>query len=267
MNKFFKILFVLLPLPYLFIGTWIGVNLWPRTIEAPLWTEADLAVPEDKTPNGYDILLSLMDNPLLTSEALEIPEILIPLQIFEVSETPADAELFWTEAKKLETDLNAFIREKMPILEEYQKILKASRFVDKDSLSLGNRIDLIKLLDFQKIGALYMIDRILQKDMDQAYSIWTRTFLLDQSWLNSARSALSHAVAVGAVRQDLTLLHLMKNFLPAHTSEQAFQLLQNFDAEKIGYRRALIWEYLFVLTWAETIIPKKPQDQYLWSRI
>lgn len=256
----------LLVIPLLFTGIWLGVNLWPRKMEPPLWTKGDLEIPDKKDKNGYYFLIQMMENPYIL---VEFPDELDLMLALEFRETEADQVQFWAEAKELEPTLLTIIQNMMPVVQEYQKLIDFPQFIDQDPISIDSskRIPWPTFKNLHNIGTLYIIQQMLEGDKDDAYSFWTKRFQIDQSWLLSARGTISHLLALEFIRQDLILLSFMRSSSPRKNQDQILQTLQNFDPEKISFRRALIYQYLSGLNAADSLADSMASEGFKINHI
>ncbi|HEX5036094.1 MAG TPA: hypothetical protein VFX30_02945 [bacterium] len=274
MKKFPKIVLALFVFFVLLAGSWLGVNLWPRPVEPPLWTEADLsvAVTEEKDKNGYYFLVKArQDGDTLDSWDVEdLPETLLFLYELDAVPSMKDADAFWTEVKRRRPRLAAFLKDRRATVEGYRALLEFPQMIDRDPLRLGEQsAPWISLLGLHKVGVLTMADLAAGGDVAEAYRTWIRQYRQDLSHLSAARGMISHLVAMADVKSDLFFsCKLLGLPAPAALKEEMKAAMAEFDPAKVTFRRAMVAEYLHGLAAAESLEAEQKQaGRGLWFRI
>lgn len=276
MKKFLKTFFVLLAFFILFMAIWVGANLWPREVEPPLWTVKDLAISEQEKPgqNGYSPLVQMReekyDDLRLIRDAKEkaFDEDLNILWELKFSPTSEDVHLFWSKVKERQSKLSDLLQDNQKAIQIIQEFIEYPQLLDKDDpTTIGSlTAPWLDLLDLHPIATLYVVERASQGDLEKAYDIWLKMFQQDLSHLNSARSLISHMVALSKVDQVLSLLSQLRIYPPSITIQEKIQKsLKGFDAETINFRRSVVVEYLLHLAAADRLTSRKKTD--LWLRI
>jgi len=277
MKKLLKILLSLFILALLFFGVFLAVNLWPRAVEPPLWTEADLELPQEKDQNGYYFMLQMQEDPNLESlfsseidNGMEVPGDLEGYTSLGFFENPTDRTLFWMDAKGLQPVFSAFVEKYRPQIEEYEKFISFPQFVDQTPILLDERRKTNWLFyhDLHKLGKMHILNQILKGNNDQAYAFWLKMFEQDVSLLKSARGLLTHMIALSDVKADLSLLDGIRQFPPsAELQTKIRQALQDFDPSSFDMRRAVIMEYLEHQSSADAIQKGARKETALRPRI
>jgi hypothetical protein len=273
-KKLLKILISLFILALLSLVVFLGVNLWPRKMEAPLWTEADLELPQEKDKNGYYFMLQMQDNPLFEhvfdeiSDGMEVPGDLEPFTPRGFPENPTDRTLFWMEAKGIQPIFFSFMEKHRPQVGEYEKLLGYPQFVDETPVSLQGteKPQWLFYMDLHKIGSMHIIDLLLKGNADEAYTFWLKMFEQDISLLKSARGLLTHMIAISNIKGDLSLLDGIRQFSPSVDLQGKIQqALLEFDPGPIDLHRALVTEYLLHLSTANTLSEGKGLNNFQGS--
>lgn len=274
MKKFPKVVLALFVFFVLLAGSWLGVNLWPRPVEPPLWTEADLSVAEaeEKDKNGYYFLVKArQDGDVLNSwDVEELPETLLFLYELDAVPSMKDPDAFWTEVRRRRPRLTAFLKGHRAAVEGHRAFLEFPQVIDRDPIHLGKpSAPWVALLGLHKVGVLSMADLASGGDATEAYRLWMRQYRQDLSHLSSARGMISHMVAMADVKNDLQFSCKLLG-LPASAAlrDEMKAAMAEFDPAKVTFRRAMIAEYLHGLSAAESLEEEQKQAGLgLWFRI
>lgn len=134
------------------------------------------------------------------------------------------------------------------LISYFEKILDAPRFVDTDPISIASTRGHIPLLsDMHKKALNQFLKPSDQAEGHWVYAIWLGIFTKDLSWMESARSLLSHLGALKALNEDLeafgNLHHTAGQNEVALWSEMTHEIGRH-DFTRISLKRALIYEYL-----------------------
>src|SRR5215471_9161626 len=139
MKKILKVFLYLAAFVLLIFGIWLGVNLWPeKKMEAPLWTPAELALPEDPGGNGYRLLVEMRSKPLPSDEnapgSREVSWLLNKVGVYNwPSMSRERVVFFWEEAKFIAPALSSKFAQSQAELQEYKKLIDSPSFVNTDS--------------------------------------------------------------------------------------------------------------------------------------
>lgn len=272
--KIFRLILIGIPiLAVVFLGTWMAVNLWPRSMESPLWTEADLPLPPEGPENGYRDLVALKADRAFRDLEVEIEayidsEPLYDLMIFPFIEEREKLALFWATVTTAGPTLEELSAKHNSVIPVYRR-LAGRPFVDRDSFHLngGEKAPWLLLNDIKKIASLDLLRKALKGEGEVVYDLWLETFRMDRDWLSSARSPISHAAALGAVKRDLSLLSLLRAFPIQSKREEILKAVSELDMDRIHYKRALIFEYLFALDAESIVVPEMLHEKSLWLRL
>jgi len=250
-----KMILGLLLVAALAFGLWLGINRWPRPLEAELYTEQDLAIASPPKDNAWDTLPLNRDQIPPAAGDLDAP---FPLKALfpEVIDSSTDAYEFWFEAKKILPALTAYNQAHSSALEVYTALLKFPHLVDDDPVSVNfDGFKVFVLLDLHKVAWTALVEQYLHGDPNWAYGFVNVMIQRDREWLETSRSLLSHMAAIGCLKSDLDLL-LMMRYLGKPTNWQGIQdLLKNISMEPIQLQRALAFEYRVAL---KTMAGKTP---------
>ncbi len=226
MKKLLKILALIVLLLCLGAGGWVSYHLWPRTVEAPLWTEADLKIPEDPNQNGYYFFFQMKENPNLVQENLRFSEELSFLKLPALIEQNPDPKTFWDEVKAKKPQLESFVQQQTSALGEYEKLLNYPQFIDQDPISIkGKKAHWLMLIDLQDMGRAKVVYLMEGNHPEEAYALWLKMFELDQKLAMSARDLVAHQANVINLRKDLMLLSLLKSYPLSLPNPESLPLL------------------------------------------
>lgn len=264
-----RIVLVVLAAITVLVGTWLAVNLWPRPMEATLWTEADLPLPPEGSDEGYRALIGMKDDPVLrrVGDILDI-EPLYEILEFPFAEDQVQLASFWGDVARVEPELSKVITDHAAV-SAANRNLASKPFVDRDSFRL-NAIEKgpwLLLNDMRKFDALEMLYESARGGGDSVYDHWLASFRMDQAWLRSARHIISRSAAVAAVKRDLSVLSLLKAFPPKGIRSVVLQSVSEFDPDRIDEKRPLIFEYLFCLGAETSVMPQALQEKSRWLRL
>ncbi len=279
MKKLLKIACGLLALLALFLGIVIGINRWPRPVEAPLWTEKDLASPEKEIPgeNVYPELVKLkdidnQDQPLI-SKAVDAANEAAPAEIYAnpdliFASGRGDAEIFWNKAKSLAATLSAFQSSQSKALELVQRIFAYPQLIDLDDPKIlgQNKASWVDLLELHRLANLEIAALVVSDRQTEAYDLWLKMFRQDLSHLRSARGLISLSVAITKMSDALDTLARLRSYPPDAATQQKIRAsLGQLDPGSINCHRAMINEYLINIGAMDLIAAKK--DTGIWQSL
>ncbi len=223
-----------------FLLIWLFTNLWPHPLEPQIWQTSDLAT-IDSSANGWDALQQSFAKSQLNSKTLthdSADEVLTAVNNLEMSH-----DEFWEIATTKFSQLKVATDNK---LHSYlNSLTEAIHFQDNITLKQPYGSEIFLLVDLGKAWRAMILRQALADQWDISYATWTRLAALNQSWLLSSRSALSHQAAIQAVKSDLQLLRRLLTKTTPQQAHSVRQQLKQFNPEQITYTQALIFEYLY----------------------
>lgn len=262
-SKFLAILSIFL---FVFIGVWVGVNKWPRSLEDPLWFFDDLKIPNPPPLNAYHSLPKSYELwPVLLPDTLDSWDKGTDFFLRPPYQDLNKVNKFWKEAKSLEPAISEYVKRAAPSMEWYQKFLNIPQLNDRDlsknplSLKTDDRIaNWDYLLRIHQVAHLFLINQALMDNWNNFTTIWIKMFIQDQSWLRTARSLESFFYALECIEGDLKILIRLKAKIPPENWKEILKLIQNLDAKTFNLKRSLIYEYLslYFFSWDKENLKK-----------
>lgn len=249
----------------LLLFTWLVVNIWPYSPEPPLWSEEDLIIEEIPETNAWNKLPKQdeqIKHPivgLISDEALSlIPPTLRPL-------TKIDPTNYWQNVKQALT-AGPHSRDKINAVEFLKTLLETPNLIDNDPvLFKAPMAHCLYLLDLHRLAWNTILEYAVQENWSEAYQFWSRLWHLDTQWIESARSPISHLIAIECVSGDLTLLTLMVAKSPPSDPKILAQHLRTLNPNNISFKNALIFEYLWQLSAVQGLLGKKDYKEEVGS--